>query len=84
MLSGIQTTDRWHPAFSTFPLCNTKLLSLLGQVKIVPALVGYTKTGVLLEGGRSLDVDMILYATGYSVKHDFIEHPEIKGKYRYG
>ena len=50
-----------------------------GRVKPVPAVIGYTETGVRLEGGQSLDVDLILYATGYKVNYDFIDDPRVKG-----
>ena len=48
-------------------------------MKPVPAVIGYTETGVTLEGGQSLGVDLILYATGYKVNYDFIDDPRVKG-----
>ena len=40
----------------------------------------YTETGVLLEGGQSLEVDTIVLATGFTCNIDYVDVPCIKGK----
>jgi len=55
-----------------------KLMS--GILKVVKPVERFTETGVILEGGERLDVDMILTATGYSSNYSFIDVPAIKDK----
>ena len=52
---------------------------LTGAVKVVPPVKSYTSSGVELEDGSLLEVDMILLATGYKSNYDFIDVPCIKG-----
>ena len=39
----------------------------------------FTTTGMEFEGGSTVDVDLVIAATGYSHKYAYIECSEIKG-----
>lgn len=51
-----------------------------GAVEVVPAVDGLTGSGVRLADGRTIDVDVVIAATGYQPGlHDMVGHLDVLG-----
>ena len=48
------------------------------KIKVVPRLAGFTPTGVIFVDGSSLDVDIVVFATGFLPDYGFVDCPGIQ------
>lgn len=80
---GLQSPD--HPLFASHPLMNTQLLHYLGHgdIKAKPDIKEFEGSTVKFVDGTSVDVDLVMYATGYKVTYPFLDkkHFNWLGKY---
>ena len=49
------------------------------RVKVVPKVLGFTPTGVSFVDGSSLDVDIVVFATGFQPSYAFVDCSDIQG-----
>jgi hypothetical protein len=73
---GLPVPD--HRPFESHPLVNSQLLYYLGHGRItpVPDVVRFDGGTVQLAGGRSIDPDLVISATGYLPRFEFLA-PEL-------
>jgi len=67
-----------HKVYETHPIVNSQLIYYLGHGRItpVPDVARFTRTGVELTDGSTIDPDLVLLATGYLPRFEFLA-PEI-------
>jgi cation diffusion facilitator CzcD-associated flavoprotein CzcO len=67
-----------HKIYETHPIVNSQLIYYLGHGRItpVPDVARFTRNGVELTDGSTIDPDLVLLATGYLPRFEFLG-PEI-------
>ena len=75
---GLRRPD--HRVYETHPIVNSQLVYYLGHGSImpVPDVERFDRYGVQLAGGQTIDPDLVVLATGYVPRFDFLA-PEILG-----
>lgn len=69
---GLPAPD--HKVYETHPIVNSQLVYYLGhgQVTAVPDVARFTRTGVEFVDGREIEPDLVVLATGYLPRFDFL------------
>jgi cation diffusion facilitator CzcD-associated flavoprotein CzcO len=69
-----------HKVYETHPIANSQLVYYVGHGDIVPVpdVARFTRTGVELTDGREIDPELVVLATGYLPRFDFLA-PKILG-----
>ena len=73
---GVPAPD--HQPYESHPIVNSQLPYFLGHGRIrpVPDVVGFSGSGVELAGGTSIEPDLVITATGFVPRFEFLE-PEL-------
>lgn len=74
---GLRKPD--HAFFETHPVVNQQLVYHVGQGDIQPMLeVDHFEAGAaVFEDGRRVDIDMVVFATGYLAVFPFLKDPDV-------
>jgi cation diffusion facilitator CzcD-associated flavoprotein CzcO len=69
-----------HKIFETHPIVNSQLVYYVGHGGItpVPDVDRFERSGVLLKGGERIEPDLVILATGYLPRFEFLA-PEVLG-----
>jgi len=64
-----------HKIFETHPIVNSQLVHDVGHGAItpVPDVARFTRTGVVLVDGREIEPDLVVLATGYLPRFEFLD-----------
>lgn len=62
---------------------NMQIKIMAGKVKIKPAIDHFTTTGVTLCDGSTLEVDTVIFATGYRIAAPLVDRSIIQGIQHY-
>jgi thioredoxin reductase len=75
---GLRRPD--HKVYETHPIVNSQLVYYLGHgsIKPVPDVARFERYGVELTDGQTIDPDLVVLATGYLPRFEFLA-PEILG-----